>query len=88
MLAEVDERRTPRTRATVAQLMERYLDILQIEDTTRGAIRTGTLRPGDQLPTLKALCARYGVVPSTAQRAFALLSHDGLIDVRRDDEQW
>ncbi|MCO1658911.1 tyrosine-type recombinase/integrase [Pseudonocardia humida] len=35
MQAEVDERRNPRTRATVAQLMERYLDVLQIEDTTR-----------------------------------------------------
>src|SRR5258706_497489 len=35
MQAEVDDRRTPRTRATVAQLMEKYLDVLQIEDTTR-----------------------------------------------------
>ena len=35
LLAEVDERRNPRTKATVAQLMERYLGVLQIEDTTR-----------------------------------------------------
>jgi integrase len=35
LLAEVDERRNPRTKASVRQLMERYLDVLTIEDTTR-----------------------------------------------------
>lgn len=35
MQGEVDDRRSPRTTATVAQLMERYLDMLQIEDATR-----------------------------------------------------
>jgi integrase len=35
LLAEVDDRRNPRTKATVRQLMERYLDVLTIEDTTR-----------------------------------------------------
>src|SRR5689334_19569412 len=34
-LAEVDDRRNPRTKATVARLMERYLGMLQIEETTR-----------------------------------------------------
>lgn len=35
LLAEVDERRNPRTNATVDQLLERYLGVLEIEDTTR-----------------------------------------------------
>jgi integrase len=35
LLAEVDDRRNPRTNATVNQLLERYLDVLEIEDTTR-----------------------------------------------------
>ncbi|MDN5856474.1 MAG: site-specific integrase [Actinomycetia bacterium] len=35
MLAELDQRRSPRTKATVSQLMQRYLEHLQIEDTTR-----------------------------------------------------
>ena len=35
LLAEVDERRNPRTNATVNQLLERYLSVLEIEDTTR-----------------------------------------------------
>ncbi|GAA1840586.1 hypothetical protein GCM10009772_17780 [Pseudonocardia alni subsp. carboxydivorans] len=34
-LNEVDERRAPRTKATVSELLERYLDVLEIEDTTR-----------------------------------------------------
>jgi len=33
-LAEVDERRSPRTNATVNQLLERYFDVLTVEDTT------------------------------------------------------
>jgi len=35
LLAEVDERRNPRTNATVNQLLDRYLAVLEIEDTTR-----------------------------------------------------
>src|SRR3954449_12751229 len=34
-LAEADDPRNPRTKATVTQLMERYLAVLQIEHTTR-----------------------------------------------------
>jgi len=35
LLAQVDERRAPRTRATVNQLMDRYLELLDVEPTTR-----------------------------------------------------
>jgi len=35
LLAQVDEKRNPRTRATVAQLMERYFEVLDVEMTTR-----------------------------------------------------
>jgi len=34
-LHEVDQRRSPRTRATVNQLMDRYLEVLDVEPTTR-----------------------------------------------------
>jgi hypothetical protein len=34
VLAEVDERPAPRTKATVADLMDRYLGMLDVEDTT------------------------------------------------------
>jgi hypothetical protein len=35
LLAEVDQRRNPRTNATVNQLLERYLGVLRVEYTTR-----------------------------------------------------
>jgi integrase len=34
-LNQVDEQRSPRTRATVDQLMDRYLEVLDVEETTR-----------------------------------------------------
>jgi integrase len=36
LLAQVDERRNPRTRATVNQLLDRYLTVLKVEPTTQG----------------------------------------------------
>ncbi|MFI5731058.1 GntR family transcriptional regulator [Kribbella sp. NPDC051587] len=44
----------------------------------RGAINCGVLAPGDTLPTEKALARRYGVAPSTAHRAIALLVSAGI----------
>jgi hypothetical protein len=35
LLGEVDERRNPTTRATVDQPLEHYLDVLDVEPTTR-----------------------------------------------------
>ena len=35
LLAQVDERRNPRTRATVGQLLDKYLTVIDIEPTTR-----------------------------------------------------
>jgi integrase len=35
LLGEIDDRRNPRTSATVNQLLDRYLGVLEIEDTTR-----------------------------------------------------
>jgi hypothetical protein len=35
LLAQVDEKRNPRTRATVGQLLDKYLTVLDVEPTTR-----------------------------------------------------
>jgi integrase len=35
LLSQVDQQRSPRTRATVNQLMDRYLDVIDVEETTR-----------------------------------------------------
>jgi len=37
LLNQIDERRNPRTKATVNQLMDRYLDVLDIGETSRPA---------------------------------------------------
>jgi integrase len=57
LLHEVDEQRNPKTRATVNQLLDRYLETLNVEPTTRtryeGIIRV-YLRPAlGQLPLSK-----------------------------------
>lgn len=36
LLNQVDEKRNPRTNATVNQLMDRYMEVLDVEPTTRG----------------------------------------------------
>ncbi|MFC4002546.1 tyrosine-type recombinase/integrase [Prauserella oleivorans] len=45
----------------------------------RGAIVCGALKPGDKLPTMAELAARYGVSFGTAQRAVAVLRTAGLV---------
>jgi integrase len=35
LLSQVDERRNPRTRATVDKLLDRYLEVVELEETTR-----------------------------------------------------
>jgi integrase len=40
LLAQVDERRNPRTRATVNQLLDRWLEVLDVEMSTRRGYRT------------------------------------------------
>jgi len=55
----------------------------QIAKDLQGAITSGVLRPGDHLPTVKELAARYGVAVGTAHRAIALLNTDGLVRVSR-----
>ncbi len=49
----------------------------------RGAIVSGILAPGAQLPTVDELAARYSVSHGTAQRAIAVLRTAGLVTVSR-----
>jgi integrase len=48
MLGQVDEQRNPRTRATVSQLLDRYLDVVDVDPSTLKAYRgyiERTIRP-------------------------------------------
>ena len=39
----------------------------------------GVLKPGDQLPSVRAVAAQAGVNPNTVQKAYAMLERDGAI---------
>jgi integrase len=38
LLAQVDEKRNPRTRATMNQLLDRYLEVLDVEASTKRSV--------------------------------------------------
>src|SRR3954470_7756905 len=49
----------------------------------RDQIRSGALRPGDQLPTEAEITDRFGVVRQTVRNGLAVLVAEGLIVARR-----
>ncbi len=57
-------------------------EYLRIAAELRQRIASGRLAPGDQLPTLPALCASYGVSETTIRSALRLLGTEGLIETR------
>ena len=50
-----------------------------IVDDIAGRIHAGALRPGDRLPTVRALMAEHGVALATASRVMAELAAAGLV---------
>lgn len=57
-------------------------EYLRIAAELRQRIASGQLAPGDQLPTLPALCTSYGVSETTIRSALRLLATEGLIETR------
>lgn len=55
----------------------------RIEADLRDRIRTGTLRPGVQVPTEPELMAEYGVSRATVRQALAGLLAEGALEIRR-----
>lgn len=55
----------------------------QIATGVRGAIGSGRVESGEQLPTAKDLAESLGVNLHTVLRAYNLLRDEGLLDVRR-----
>lgn len=51
--------------------------------TLKKAIKDGLYRPGDFLPTVPELESQYNVSRSTVRKAMAMLSDDGLIEIRQ-----
>lgn len=55
----------------------------QIRRNLEKDIRSGTLSPGDRLPTEAEISARYGCARATVSKAMAALTADGLIERRK-----
>jgi GntR family transcriptional regulator/MocR family aminotransferase len=54
----------------------------QIYDRFRGAIASGVLKPGDRLPSARALTKELGLARGTIEAAYALLAAEGYIQAR------
>jgi GntR family transcriptional regulator len=55
---------------------------MQLVQQFRYAIRTGTLRPGAQLPPARVLVSSLALNPNTILKAYAELEHSGLVTTR------
>jgi DNA-binding GntR family transcriptional regulator len=55
----------------------------RVADDLRHAIANGAYQPGDQLPTLADLTARYGIAVMTARDAIRQLTTEGLVISRQ-----
>ena len=51
----------------------------QIVDQIRHGIASGRLRPGEQLPTVRALAVELAVNPNTVIKAYSLLEQQGVL---------
>jgi GntR family transcriptional regulator len=56
---------------------------LQIADAVRAAVAAGVYRPGEVLPSLRAMAIEIQVNPNTVQRAYDELEREGLIYSQR-----
>jgi GntR family transcriptional regulator len=56
---------------------------LQIAEEIRAAVAAGLYRPGEALPSLRAMAVEVQVNPNTVQRAYDELERDGLIYSQR-----
>lgn len=54
----------------------------QIYDRFRGAITSGVLKPGDRIPSARALTKELGLARGTIEAAYSLLSAEGYIQAR------
>lgn len=55
----------------------------QIVDQVRGAVASGSLHAGDQLPTVRQLAVDLEVNPNTIVRAYRELEYDGLLETHQ-----
>jgi DNA-binding transcriptional regulator YhcF (GntR family) len=55
----------------------------QIIDQILGGMATGTLRPGDQLPTVRQVAVDLAINPNTVQRAYREMEIRGVLETQQ-----
>ncbi|SEP51260.1 GntR family transcriptional regulator [Amycolatopsis saalfeldensis] len=58
------------------------VDLLQVAEALLDAIRHGRYKPGDNLPSYKALASEHDVAIGTVQSAIARLREQGVVATR------
>jgi GntR family transcriptional regulator len=56
---------------------------LQLMQQIRHATETGSLRDGDQVPSIRTLAEQLVVSPNTVAKAYSELAHEGLLELRQ-----
>ena len=54
----------------------------QVMDQTKYYVASGSLRAGDQLPSIRELARALAVNPTTVVKAYNELQHEGVIEMR------
>ena len=55
----------------------------QLCEQLMAAVARGSLRRGEQLPSVRDVSAELGINPNTVNRAYAELERDGVVETRR-----
>ena len=55
----------------------------QLIDQVQGAIATGVLKPGDQLPTVRMVAVELAINPNTVLRAYREMEIRGVLDTQQ-----
>src|SRR5437660_1074421 len=55
----------------------------QLIDQVQGAIASGALRPGDQLPTVRLVAVELAINPNTVLRAYREMEIRGILDTQQ-----
>ncbi len=54
----------------------------QLMDQIRHYVASGTLAPGDQLPSIREMARTLAVNPTTIVKAYGELDHEGVVELR------
>ena len=55
---------------------------LQLRTQLIDRVRSGELKPGTRIPTVRALAGELGIAPNTVAKAYRQLEEDGILETR------